>query len=151
MKRFDFKLQKTMEWRQSCADREKAELEKLHQSRNQFADPRQSAQTERETLSLQAGSQTTTTAEQLHQLALFSRSLLNLEQRLEVEEAGYSQKIQEQQDKCIRADRDHRLLTHLRDNQLKGWKYELDRESEQVATDSWNSRRIRDTSREPAE
>lgn len=143
MKRFDFKLQKTMEYRQSCADREKAELERLNQSRNQVAESRQSAQTERENLTQTAGEQTTTTAEQLHQLALFSQSLLNLEHRLAAEEASYSDQIQQQQNKCIKADRDHRLLSQLRDTHLKSWNYEVEREMEQVATESWNSRRIR--------
>ena len=151
MKRFDFRLQKAMEWRELQVEREKAELDRLHRDRQEVADSLQMAQDERQSLAQAAVEQQSTTAEELHRVGLFSQSLFNLERKLTSEEQDYSEKIQVQQQAYFRADRDHRLVVQLRDNQLKSWNYELNRENEQVAAESWNSRRSRESATESAE
>lgn len=132
-------------------EREKAELDRLNRSRQEVADSLQTAQDERQSLSQATVEQQSTTAEELHRVGLFSQSLFNLERKLTSEEQDYSHKIQRQQQVYFRADREHRLVAQLRENQLKSWNYELGRENEQVAAESWNSRRSRESGTESTE
>ena len=132
-------------------EREKVELDRLNRSQQEVADSLQIAQDERQSLSQAAVEQQSTTAEELHRVGLFSQSLFNLDKKLTSEQQEYSQKIQHQQQAYFRADREHRLVAQLRENQLKSWNYEVDRENEQVAADSWNSRRSRESGTEPTE
>lgn len=134
-----------MDWRERRAEQEKGELERLHGVRERLAQSRLGVKSELETLSRQAAGTEGTTAEALHQIASFSRSLLNLDGRLKAEESGCHAEIVTQREKCLTADRDHQLLVQLHQNKKQIWNYEANREIEEIAADSWNSGRARQT------
>ncbi|MBC7924976.1 MAG: hypothetical protein H7039_04895 [Bryobacteraceae bacterium] len=146
MKRFHFGLQRTTDWREHQAELEKSELEKLTGKRTQLADSRNEVEKELDTLANNQVGHSVHTAQELHQAALFTRSLFNLDKQLVNEQSKCEQQIVQQQGKCIEADRDHRLLLKLRDTKLLEWQKEFNREIEETAADSWNSRRARETS-----
>ncbi|MBC8164475.1 MAG: hypothetical protein H7Y20_01240 [Bryobacteraceae bacterium] len=139
MKKFHFPFQRAMDWREHRADLEKTELEKLHGVRDKLQSSRQSVKTELESIGRTAGTAVTTRAEDLHLLAAFSDSLRNLDQRLKSEAKLCAGEIVTQHEKCIKADRDHQLLTRLHDDSRRRWTYEADREVEQTASESWNA------------
>jgi len=147
MKKFEFRLQSTMDWRERRAEQEKTELERLHSEQTRLRQSRESLQGELHTLSHQAHQQAVTTSEALHQMAMFSQSLHNLDLRLHSEEKHCGLQIVKQREKCVEADRNHKLLIHLRENRRQEWLTEFDREQEQNATESWNARRSREARR----
>lgn len=139
MKRFEFRLQRTMDWREKKAEIEKGELERLHAVRNTLAESRTDVREELQELGNRHVETTAFTAEELHMQALFTNSLFSLDRRLAGEEDRCHRDIDEQVKKCISADRDHRLLEKLRDRGKQLWVAAVDRETEETAAENWNS------------
>ena len=139
MKKFKFPFQRAMDWRERRAEQEKSELDRLHGVRDQIQESRKSLEQDRLELSQDSGQMTCTTAEELHQIAAFSKNLHMLDLRLKAEENRCAAEIGKQRSKCTQADRDLKLLSHLHDRSRRAWEYETTRELEQVASDSWNA------------
>lgn len=139
MKRFEFRLQRTMDWRQMKADVEKSELERLHGVRNHLTESRNEVQEELRELANQHTGAHAFSAEELHRQALFTHSLHNLDRRLSGEQENCHRKIETQLQKCVSADRDHRLLEKLRAAGHRQWTAAFDRETEETAAENWNS------------
>jgi hypothetical protein len=139
MKRFDFRLQRTMDWRQVQCDSERVQLERLHGQRREIAESRDAVQDELHGLANRNASAESCRAEDLHRQALFTRSLFNLDRKLSAQEDRCSDAIEQQVRKCVEADRAHRLLEKLRDAGKRKWSAELDREVEEIAAENWNA------------
>ena len=139
MKRFEFSLQRTMEWRQRKAEAEKSELERLHGMRNALLESRSDVREELQQLGNQRSQAQACSAEELHQQALFTRSLYNLDRQLVDQQNACDSNIESQLKKCVSADRDHRLLEKLREKGRRQWLAAFDRETEETATENWNS------------
>src|SRR4051812_15010261 len=131
MKQFEFRLKSTMNWREQCLDREKSELTRLTGIKTQIVGSREALTSERDQLTSEASREGNTTAEDLHQMALFGRSIQNLERRLADEERKYTEQIESQRERTVQADRNHRLLVNLHDDRLRQWRSEMDRETEE--------------------
>jgi hypothetical protein len=139
VKRFEFRLQRTMDWREKKAEAEKSELERLHALRNKLCESRTDLREELQEIGSQHIQATAFTAEELHRQALFTSSLYHLDRRLAGEEDVCHQSIDVQLKKCVSADRDHRLLEKLRDQGKREWVAAVDRETEETAAENWNS------------
>lgn len=139
MKRFEFRLQRTMDWREKKAEVEKSELERLHAVRNNLSESRTDVLGELQELGNQHSETTAFTAEELHRQALFTSSLHSLDRRLAGEEDRCHSSIDVQLKKCVSADRDHLLLEKLRDQGKRQWVAAVDRETEETAAENWNS------------
>jgi hypothetical protein len=139
VKRFEFTLQRTMDWRQRKAEVERSELERLHGVRSTLSESRSELRQELQELGHQRSKTQACSAEELHQHALFTRSLFNLDRRLAGEENVCDSNIESQVKKCVSADRDHRLLEKLRDKGHRLWLAACERETEETAAENWNS------------
>lgn len=150
MKKFQFPYQKLMEWRDRQAEDEHNKLEQLHASRGRLERERQSLSDNIENSHAAFASATTSSAEDLRHLAAFVGALRTKEEVAKIRTAECEQRIDAQLRRCVEADRNHELLARLRERQISSWQYELDRETEQGATDSWLSAHARMLAKSPA-
>ncbi len=139
MKRFEFRLHRTMDWRKMQADAEKSELERLRGRHTELSESRSEVAEGLTELSRQQAPSSTFRAEDLHQQAMFTHSLFNLDRRLAEEQTRCEGQITQQVQRCVVADRDHRLLQKLHDASHRAWVAEVDREVESTAADTWNA------------
>ena len=143
MKRFQFGLESTLEWKDRQSDLQRQELERLQSALIRLQQDRQSIDRQvcDTTAALDSGA--TLSAADLQLTASFTRSLRCLGDKLAVEEQKCDALINRQRDVCIEADREHQLLCRLRSKKLAGWKYQFNRELEELATDSWMAAQAR--------
>jgi hypothetical protein len=140
MKRFDFRLQRTLDVRTLQSEKERSELERLHSERNKLSESRDSLRQQ-----LQAAvdehslSSTPRYGSDLQQQAMFTLSLHRLDRRLAEQEATVDRAISAQREKCVTADRNRDLLEKLRDAEHHEWRKSVDSEIEQTAAEVWNA------------
>lgn len=137
MKKFRFTFQRAMEWRDRCAEQEKAELERLHAESAQIERSRLTLSSDIDLTSMHMASSSAMSAEELRQAAHFVRVLRAREKGLERQQWESGQRIKAQTQRCVDANRDHKLLEQLQQQQRSRWQYEVDRENEQLATENW--------------
>jgi flagellar export protein FliJ len=143
MKRFQFPFERVLEWRDRKAETERNKLEQLNATRAKI-EQQQELLAETIGSSQQAFASVTSSAEDLRHLAAFVGALRTKQEILLDQASECKDKIGAQTRRCVDADRDHQLLVRLRDRQKSAWQYELDRETEQCATESWLSARARE-------
>ncbi|HYO80148.1 MAG TPA: hypothetical protein VES20_02000 [Bryobacteraceae bacterium] len=136
MKRFAFPFETALGYRESKADQERTRLEQLHSVRGQLEQDRTKVMHQIQLESLRS-SEGIRSAEDLRILNSFVSSLRQREVELTSRVSECSQHIEAQSQRCVVADRDHKLLAQLRERRLAAWEYEADREIEQTATELW--------------
>lgn len=143
MKKFEFGLQQVMEWRDRRAEQERSTLEQLHSARSgleaECAEVGQQIAAWHMESAISGGS-----SDDLRRIAGFLEGLRSRENRVRQSVAQCQTEISRQTVRCVDADRDRQLLARLRDRQFSSWKYELNRETEAAAADSWTATRSRE-------
>jgi flagellar export protein FliJ len=147
VKRFEFGLQKAMEWRERSAERERSELQRLHDNRNRLEQEREAVADEIALSQAAYASPEVASAEDLRHLAGFLNALRTREGRLRDSAAQCQTEIGTQTGRCLAADRDHKLLVRLRDRQWNVWQYEMNRQVEADAAESCTATRAREGAR----
>lgn len=128
-----------MQWRGRKAEGERLELERLHGVRSDIERRRRSIETERNGLRAALSGQETMSPSELAHFAAYSRMLQTHHLSTQAEAGDCEQRIIDQRQKCIDADRQHRLLVKYRDKRQAAWQREFEREVEHTATDSFLS------------
>lgn len=139
MRRFQFGLQTVLEWRDKQAEQEKTVLETLHAKRRRLEAERAELQGEMLASHKECAAAAHTSADDLRHLATFLNAMRTREDRVTENTRRCADNIGEQTTRCLAADRDHQLLVRLRDRQHTAWQYEVNRELEETAAESWQA------------
>lgn len=144
MKKFHFGLQQVMEWRERNAEQERSALERLHQQRELLEQERQSLLQQMTHSQSPCATPQSSSADDLRHLAGFLDALRTRENRVRQTAAECQVEIGKQTTRCLEADRNHELLLRLRERKHASWNYDLNRELEDSASDSYAAARARD-------
>lgn len=134
MQKFQFPLEKALEWRTTRLQLENAKLAQLRQEKSTLLrlceDLRDSAeQATRGVLE----SKTTLTGADLGSLASYQQVIAKRLKKLSVTACEYDGRIEEQTRRVVEADREKQLLVKLKERQFAEWDYEMKRELENTA------------------
>ena len=137
MKRFQFPYERVMEWRDKLAEKERAELQRLHGTRSELEGALARLQATIGESRVRPESGNAIHATDLQQAALYMEALRSQQQAIGRKQQECQTAIVRQTGVCLVARRDHELLVRLRDRRLTTWETELNRETENSAADSW--------------
>ena len=140
MKRFQFPLQAAMTWRERTAEQERSSLQHMFKVLSDLEAERTSVSGQ---LRLTASPQAEITAADLHRMAAHRDALVARDVRLAQSQQKCEDRIVQQRQKCVEADRDHRLLAKLRESHWATWQAQADREIERSAAESYLANWIR--------
>lgn len=135
MKAFRFRPQRALEWRHAACEREKQKLQILVDQSSRL-----SRQIEQITSGMCLRVEDRVSGEEL---AAFSQYQDRLRRELERQKGFLKEcrrNIEAQREVVANANRQVELLERLKDKQRLTWKYEFDREIEQLAAESYLSR-----------
>jgi flagellar export protein FliJ len=137
MTRFQFRLQKVMEWREKQLDMEEAifkrhaaEVTSLERARDNLAAAATQAELQLHTLQVLDGSD-------LSALAGFQRHVQTQRVALALQHSAAQQSMAKQQEAMLEARRRCRLLERLKQRRLGEWEKARDRELDEVASESY--------------
>lgn len=140
MKRFQFSLNRVLDWRSTLARIEESKLERLYAELRAIESSEAELASERsrsETAVARAASQT---GLELAALDAFRRFAVAEHTRLEQRRAELMKRISEQIRMVASKRRDVRLLEHLKEKRLADWNRELSREIETQAGETFLAR-----------
>ena len=137
MKKFEFRLDAALRWRNTQLQLERVKLQKLLSEEQRLKANLQSLLDERQAalIELQSSAQI-----QASDLRTMSAYLLGVDARVHLsrgEIAKYAGPIAQQRRNLLKAERNVRLLEKLREDRYSEWKHEFDKEIEQGAEESW--------------
>ena len=133
MKRFEFRLERVLNWRRSRLDLETAALGRLHASAQAIDLRRQELETERSAAARSLVTAGSVDAQQLAALDAFRGWVRQERERLARERAACERKIEEQRRIAVEAQRSLRLLERLRERRWTEWETEFARELDGLA------------------
>lgn len=142
MKRFDFRLNRVLEWKTVVAQQEQATLDSLRQERQEIT---QSLQCLNDRINdLSEISYSAESGQELAYAASARSALLRDRSKTEELHADCESKIAAQQERYRTADTERRLVDKLKERSYNEWSTELSRETEATASDlylgGWNRR-----------
>ena len=142
MKRFEFRLDRVLEWKTVVAQQEQAALDSLHQEKQEIT---QSLQNLNDRINdLSESSYSAESAQELAYAASARSALLRDRSRTENLSDACDNKIAAQQEKYRSADTERRLVGKLKERSYSEWSAEVSREMEATASDlylgGWNRR-----------
>lgn len=142
MKRFEFRLDRVLEWKTVVAQQEQAALDSLHQEKQEIT---QSLQNLNDRINdLSESSYSAESAQELAYAASARSALLRDRSRTENLSDACDNKIAAQQEKYRSADTERRLVGKLKERSYGEWSAEVSREMEATASDlylgGWNRR-----------
>ncbi len=140
MKRFRFRLESVLRWRQTLASIEEDKLRKLYGGLRDLERSRSEMENLRRRLPAELAARSGLTGAELTALDSYLRRLAAVEQDLRERKARIEQEIQVQRQAVVEAHRQVRLLERLRARRLAEWEAELVRETERVAADNYLAR-----------
>lgn len=140
MKRFRFRLESVLRWRQTLASIEEDKLRNLYGRLRDVERSRSELEGLRRRLPAEMAARTSVTGAELTALDTYLRRLAAVEQDLCERKARIEQEIERQRQAVIEAHRQVRLLERLRARRLAEWEAELAREAERVAADNYLAR-----------
>ena len=143
MKRFQFPYERVMEWRDKLAEKERAELQRLHGTRSELEGALARLQATIGECGMRPESGHNVHAMELQHTARYVQALRTQQQAVGKERQNCQTAIVRQTAVCVKARRDHELLVRLRDRRFTAWTSELNRETENSAADSWLAGRSR--------
>jgi len=140
MKRFEFRLDRVLEWKTVVAQQEQAALDSLHQEKQEIT---QSLQNLNDRINdLSESSYSAESAQELAYAASARSALLRDRSRTENLSDACDNKIAAQQEKYRSADTERRLVGKLKERSYSEWSAEVSREMEATASDlylgGWN-------------
>ena len=146
MKKFEFRLEPALRWRNTQLQLERAKLQKLLAEEQRLRSSLQSLLNER-----QAALWELQTAESLRSSDLRTMSvyLVGVDARshlLREQIAKCAGPIQQQRQRLLEAERNVRLLEKLKENRYSEWKHAFDQEIEAGAEESWLAANFRTSS-----
>ncbi len=137
MKKFEFRLDTALRWRNTQLQLERAKLQKLLGEEQRLRNSLQSLLNERQ----KALSELQTAGHlQSVDLRALSAYLVGTDARAHLfreQMAKYAAPIQQQRQRLLQAERNVRLLEKLREDRYSEWKHALDQEVELGAEESW--------------
>jgi len=137
VKKFRFPFERAMDGRDEAAEKEKRELERLHDVRRGLEKQQETVRT---TIAVTATANAATTGiavEDVRLSALFVASLRAASHGLHREQENCRSAIEKQTDRCVAAERDFKLLARLREKQLSAWTALSHREADDAAAEMW--------------
>lgn len=145
MKKFEFRLQDALRWRDMQLQLERAKLQKLLGEEQRLKNDLQALAEERH-----AAVSELQTAKQLQAVDLraVSTYLIGADARshmLRQQIAKAAGPIQQQRQSVLKAERNVRLLEKLRESRYLEWKHAFDEEIELIAEESWLAANFRES------
>lgn len=145
MQRFDFRLQKALEWRETRLKEEEARLARIRHEKEELIGLCSCIEASfHEAAEIISGPFATITGADLGWLADCGRSAAARLKRIAVEIRDCDSRIVRQTSVVMEADRQKQLLEDLRKEQYEEWNYATNREIEATAGElylaRWNSR-----------
>lgn len=147
MKRFEFRLQRVMEWRESQLEIELATLGRLTAEGMAIDRRRQQVENECRSAEKSLVAGTAVEAQQLAALDGFRIWTRQECERLVRKRAECEKLIEDQRRQVVEARRRFRLLEQLRERRLAEWSSEFSRELESLAGELYLARRARSAAR----
>jgi hypothetical protein len=142
MKRFEFRLDRVLEWKTVVAQQEQAALDSLHHEKQEITQSLQNLNNRINDLS--EISYSAESAQELAYAASARSALLRDKSRTENLRDACDDKIAAQQEKYRSADTERRLVGKLKERSYSEWSAEVSREMEATASDlylgGWNRR-----------
>jgi hypothetical protein len=142
MKRFEFRLDRVLEWKTVVAQQEQAALDSLHHEKQEITASLQNLNDRINDLS--ELSYSAENAQELACAASARSALLRDRSRTENLRDACDDKIAAQQEKYRNADTERRLVGKLKERSYSEWSAEVSREMEATASDlylgGWNRR-----------
>jgi flagellar FliJ protein len=147
MKRFEFRLERVLEWRQTQLDIELAGLGRLVAEAQAIDRRRADLEAERAAAERSLVSMATVEADELASLDAFRSWATHERERLIRQRAEWEGKIGEQRQRVLEARRKRRLLEILKEKRKAEWTAEFDREMESLAGELYLARRAASAAR----
>jgi flagellar export protein FliJ len=144
VKKFSFSFERAMDWREKKAEQEQQELQRLNHMRTALEQRQDALKSAAVQASRSLAEASDVSGADLRNTAAFLASLRTTAHDLQKLHAQCQSEIDTQTERCLKADRDHKLLTRLKDQRFAAWRYEYNRESEQAAAEAWQSARLRE-------
>ena len=140
MKAFQFPFESVLRWRDLVAGQERDRLDQLRAEKTQLEEESAGiADTIFQSRSL-LSEDAIRSSEDLLRLSAYVNALNKRQMHLQSRTSSCEEQIEAQMERCVKADRDHELLSRLRNRQRSAWTRALDNETEQTAADSHLSR-----------
>jgi flagellar biosynthesis chaperone FliJ len=140
VKRFRFRLESVLRWRQTLASIEEDKLRKLYGGLRDVERSRAEMENLRRRVPAELAGRSGLTGAELTALDTYLRRLAAVEQDLRERKARIEQEIQKQRQAVVEAHRQVRLLERLRARRLAEWQADFNRENERVAADNYLAR-----------
>lgn len=140
MKRFRFRLESVLRWRQTLASIEEDKLRKLYSGLRDLERSRAEMENLRRRIPGELAGRSGVTGAELTALDTYLRRLAAVEQDLRERKARIEEQIRVQRQAVLEAHRQVRLLERLRARRLAEWEAELARDTERVAADNYLAR-----------
>jgi flagellar biosynthesis chaperone FliJ len=140
VKRFRFRLESVLRWRQTLASIEEDKLRKLYSGLRDLERSRAEMENLRRRIPGELAGRSGVTGAELTALDTYLRRLAAVEQDLRERKARIEEQIRVQRQAVLEAHRQVRLLERLRARRLAEWEAELARDTERVAADNYLAR-----------
>lgn len=140
MKRFRFRLESVLRWRQTLVGIEEEKLRNLYARLHALDEARREIEEARRRAPVEVAGRSGVTGAELAALDRFLRRLASAEQDLRERRLQLERQIEAQQQVVLEARRQVRLLERLKARRLAEWEAELVRETERVAADNYLAR-----------
>ncbi len=135
MRRFEFSLEHSLNWRRLRADVERAKLEQLFAELRFLGLRKQALDQEDLVAQNEVRNQDVVRATQLFALDSFSRHCNKRASNLEGRRVEIFRQVAEQQVRVMSAQRDYDMLLKVKSRKMSEWQVEFDREQEELASE----------------
>jgi flagellar export protein FliJ len=144
LKKFKFSFERAMDWREKKAEQERLELQRLNDVRTTLERRQDDLASAADQASRSLSEASHVSGADLRHTAAYLASVRTTAHDLQKLHAQCKSDIDVQTQRCLVADRDHKLLSRLKDQRFAAWQYEYNRESEQAAAEAWQAARLRE-------
>lgn len=143
MKTFRFPLEKVLDWRRLQLRAEEEKLSLLQQQLEMLTRRVQALTSAELNSKLGVVKLDSVEASHLHALPAFQAQVKKERAVLVAEKVQQERRIALQRARLLKARRDFRILEKLRERRMEAWTYSYNRELENLASDTYNSKLIR--------
>ena len=140
MKRFEFRLERVLDWRREQADVEEARLQPLFAERRHIQAERAQLETERAAADSAVVALREHSSTDLAALDAYRRHVRAAREKLDRREGDCGARILEQRRQVLVARRRFHLLERLKERARKHWQSDFDRELETLASEAFLAR-----------
>lgn len=140
MKRFQFPLDRVLDWREKQLEIEESRLERLTAELHILDSRREGLDTQQRESDLSVTRSNLFSASDLQSIDSFRRYAARERTIIAAQRVKIEQQIEQQRARLLEARRNFELLRRVREKRLGEWKHEFDRELDQQAAESYLSR-----------